>query len=98
MFVITFEVTPSSMHPQRDEIGGAFVNCWMKRDSLDEAIADAKALVIAADFIADEPHEISEVMRENYDESSAELAYFEQAMIDDEVLVFHTFPVVDVSE
>ena len=98
MFVITFEVTPKSTHPQRDEIGGAFVNCWMNRSSIDDAIADATNLIVDAGWVVDEPDQISEVTRADYGDDSDELKYYEQALTDNEVLVFHIFSVVDESE
>lgn len=93
MYFIQFEVTPRHDHPKTNEIAGAVVNCWIERPTLEEAIEVAQEGIRAISWIVDEPDEAYIITRDDYDDDSPGLPYFEQALIDKEVFVFHCCPV-----
>ena len=92
MFFFQFEVRPKQTHPRRDEYSGAMVNCWVLRETQSQAEA------VARDWIGDEDWRITRVeaarlmTREDQAEYPDGIQYFEQAEIDSEVFVFHTWP------
>jgi hypothetical protein len=93
MFFFQFEVRPKKTHPWRAQYAGAMVNCWVLRDTQNQAEA------VARGWIADESWRITRVeaatpmSREQQAEHPEGMQYFEQAEIDREVCVFHTWPV-----
>lgn len=97
MFFLQFDVTPSSTHPKKDELGGGIVNCWIERSSIDEAIEVARRMIRESHFIVDEPSQANEVVREDLTNPDA-IRYYEQALIDQEVIVIYTYPVHESEE
>ena len=45
MFFLQFEAKPREDNPERETVGGAFVNCWIERADLDEAAAVASKMI-----------------------------------------------------
>ena len=77
------------------EFGGAYVNCWIESPSLGEAVSRALAEVEGAGWRLDEVRRAHLTTRESYTGDDDGLEYYEQAFIDKEVLLFHTYPVKD---
>ena len=77
-----------------DEVyGGASVGCWIKNQTEKNAYLIAKVWIEENGWriiCLDEQYPISE---EDYSDKPEGREYFEQALIDGEVFVFHTFPV-----
>jgi len=91
MFFFQFEVRPKKSHPKRDEYGGAVVTCWIRRDTKRQAEAVARRWLAHEDWRITAVDEAAEIKRE--EQRPEGLRYFEQAEIDGEVFVFHTWPV-----
>jgi len=66
------------------------VNCWIDRPTLAEAIDVARAGIRAEGWIVDEHDEAYEVDEQTYPPNKSGREYFQQALIDKEVL-FSTF-------
>ena len=98
MHYLQFEATPQPEHPESSELGGAFVNCWVAAPSASEAEALARKNIREQLWTIDLMAECYEDNRALYDDDSDDLQYFEQAMIDGEVYVFHTYPIHDADE
>jgi hypothetical protein len=95
IYFFQFEVTPTVKHSENEKIAGAIVDCWIKSDSLDRAELVARERIRSAEWIVDDANQAFADARERYEENSRNLIYFEQALIDGEVLVFHTYPIDD---
>jgi len=93
MFFFQFEVCPKQTHPLRDQYAGATVNCWIMRDTQIQAEAVALGWIGDEDWRVTGVEEAVLVTREMQAEHPEGMEYFEQAEIDGEVLVFHTWPV-----
>jgi hypothetical protein len=98
MFFFQFEATPRTDHPEGDEVAGAYVNCWIDRPTIEEAEHVARTMISEDCWIVGEPDEAHAVDRDYYANNPDGLQYFEQALIDKEVLVFHTFPIDELPE
>ncbi|MGI8980716.1 MAG: hypothetical protein ACR2FY_15930 [Pirellulaceae bacterium] len=98
MYFVQFLATPRKNARTAPESAGAFVNCWIERPSLAEAINTARESVEAEGWIVDEPEMAHQVDAGHYSESDEGEQYFKQALIDKEVFVFHTFPDVDAND
>ena len=86
MFFLQFEVRPS----RQADYGGAFVNCWVKREELSDAEAVARDMICKSGWEIVNCVESGVMARENQLPNG--IQYFEQAEIDGEVLLFHAYP------
>lgn len=99
LFLVIIEATPEPDSDEYGEAGGAFVNCWVNADDLRTAERRAVALIQEAGW---QPHRFDNwelVTRATYvdcepahDEPDLH-EVVEQAFIDGEVCVFHTWPI-----
>jgi hypothetical protein len=95
IYFVGFRARPGSQLAESKDVGGAYVNCWIKAHSL------AEAQDLAAEGVASEGWVIEAVEEEirlvtQPDEETRER--FDQAEIDGSCYVFHTWPVGDHSE
>ena len=95
MFLVQFEATPRRDAAAPPDAAGAFVSCWIERGSLDEAIRVARAGIQAEGWIVGEPDEAYPVDAATYPPGKDGREYFEQALIDKEVFVYHCYPPED---
>jgi hypothetical protein len=70
----------------------AYVSCWIKDSCRDSALTKAAALIHARGWKIAEIVEEYPISREDYALKPEDLEYYEQALIDDEVLVFFVPP------
>ncbi len=94
IYWVMIEVTPSEDNEEKDLSSGAFLNCWVKADSKDEAIEATKDYADAQcwDFVSLE--DCDEVTRENYldDEDAQEsLEAYDEASIEGISGIFYTW-------
>ena len=91
MYLFQFQAKPKPDSPEALRSGGSVVNCWMDMDSLETAKATAMDLIHEAGWTVVSLEEAQVVDRSDLDETK--VAYFDQALIDKTVLVFHSWPV-----
>lgn len=87
-FLITYEVRPDDSNPERDRLGGAFVNCWVVTDSLDSALLISADHLSASGWVIIERTADDVATTEDFEDDP----YFRQVQIDGLVCVVHTFP------
>ncbi len=76
----------------KEECGGAAVACWIKNQTRKNAYLIAKGWIEEHGWVVLSLDEQQPVSEENYRASNKGKQYFEQALIDEEVFVYHTFP------
>jgi hypothetical protein len=92
IFFMSFQVSPRPDTPSFATAGGAYINCWIAAAAFEDAQLRARSLITEAGWLIGKL-EISRVAaREDYRDAPDGLAYFEQALVDREVLVIHTWP------
>jgi hypothetical protein len=74
------------------EYGGATVGCWIRNQTKRNAFLIAKGWIEEHGWVALALDEQRSVSAETYRNEPESRQYFEQALIDDEVFVFYTFP------
>jgi len=92
MYFVTILARPSQDNARVGVFGGAYVNCWIEESSERAAIARAEKEVRAASWAPESIRSACVVTSDTYREDGEGREYFEQALIDGVVLVFHTFP------
>ena len=95
LWVFTLEARPHADSPDFVEAGGAFVVCYQKPGFADDPMRRAcdfireQGWVVVA--VEDEPIQVDR-------DQAPDIDRFDQALVDDEVYVFHQWPVDDASE
>ena len=87
---------PDAEHDER--FGGAHVCCWIKDQSPRNAAHIAKGWIEEAGWIVEEIEEQYPITAADYEDKPESAQYFEQALIDSEVFVYHVFPEGQQSE
>ena len=93
MHYLIYDAQPKANSDKAKEFGGAYVSCWIMSDNLEEANLIAKGMISEQGWVnitLDEGYEIDE---SHYKNKKDGLEYYRQALIDKEVLVFHTYPI-----
>lgn len=70
--------------------GGAYINCYIEADNIYEGLKKAEQEIKDSDWIDLEFQDAMVADPVNLD--SDKIQYYEQALIDKEVLVFHCYP------
>jgi hypothetical protein len=91
-FLIIYEVRPDGSNPMRDEVGGAFANCWVVTDSLESALRTTADDLSASGWVVIERTSEETAVHDDYGHDP----HFRQVQIDGFVTVFHTFPKHDL--
>lgn len=95
LWVFTLEARPLPASPDFDLAGGAFVVCYLKPSLADDPVQHAAAYVRAQDWqviaVEDEPEQLDR-------DGAPDPEYFDRALVDDEVYVFHQWPIEDSAE
>jgi len=75
------------------EYGGAHVGCWIKNQTKRNAFSIAKGWIEDSGWVPLSLEDQHPVSVETYADNHESRHYFEQALIDEEVFVFHMFPI-----
>ena|ERR1700685_404791 len=73
--------------------GGAIVGCWIKNQSKKNAYLVANGWIEDHGWVSLSLEDQYPVSEDDYKMKSEGKQYFEQALIDEEVFVFNTFPI-----
>jgi hypothetical protein len=92
MHFFTFLSQPTPNAEEFAEFEGAYVNCWILNDDRDEAQARAIELIRDYGWTVDALEDSGTVSSEDYQEGDEDREFYEQALVEGEVLVFNTWP------
>jgi len=91
--LLKYHGKPESNNKELNEIGGAFINCWVESKNIDQADRIARKEIDKLNWDILNHEESYEITRKDYMENKVGLQYYEQALIDKFVCVFHTYPI-----
>jgi hypothetical protein len=92
MYLITYRGKPTSKSPEAKQFGGGYINCWIKQRKFEKADAMARSGIADNNWKIETLEEAYQVTRKNYSNDDDGLEYFEQALIDEIVFVYYTYP------
>ena len=98
MILLNYHARPVKVPKKPDDIAGAWINCWINSDDVDDATKRALRMMRENGWKEVEIEELFKVERGDYAENENQLRYFDQALLDDEVLVVYTYPLVERDE
>ena len=95
LWVFTLEARPCADGPDFAETGGAFVVCYQMPGFAEDPVQRASQFIrVEGWLVVAVEHEPVQIDRDQ----ASDTAHFDQTLIDDEVYVFHRWPVDDASE
>jgi hypothetical protein len=92
LYFLTYLARPKVGSESFESYDGAYINCWINAESEAQAAGHASASIARAGWVVESLEQSSIVTREDYADDNEGLQYFEQALIDKELYVFHTWP------
>ena len=92
MYFFTFLSQPTPHAQEFADFEGAYVNCWIRNDDRDEAQARAAELIRDYGWTVEALEGSETVSSGNYPEDDEDREFYEQALVEGEVLVFNTWP------
>jgi len=92
IFYLQIESVPSSKSEDYKEAGGAFISCWVKADTIENARKKAVSSIEDNSWVVVDVQESYIVSAETYENGNEALEYFNQAVTDGEVYSYHLWP------
>jgi hypothetical protein len=92
LYVVTIDALPFPGSEEANSFGGAYINVYTTDQSEAAALTTASREVAEAGWQSHAIESVSFVTRQDFEDDSDGLAYFEQAQLDGIVVVVHTFP------
>jgi hypothetical protein len=93
MLFLAYEAKPRESNEKTSGHGGAFVNCWITGTDKEKADFQARKEIYRAGWIAEGLTEIKIVDETTFDGNEKSLEYYNQAKLDGECYVYHTWPI-----
>jgi hypothetical protein len=92
MFFFTFRAVPTPDAKEFFDSAGAYVACWIQNSSRDLAEERAAELIREYGWSVESLEEGAVVASEDYALDDEDREFYEQALVEGEVLVFNTWP------
>ena len=92
MFFLTFLAVPTSDAKEFHESGGAYVSCWIQSGDRSAAEQRARDLIQDYGWSVEGLEEGAIVTSADYDRDDEDREFYEQALVEGEVLVLNTWP------
>lgn len=92
MFFFTFHAVPTPDAKEFLDAGGAYVSCWIQSGDQHAAEERARELIEDYGWSVEALEEGAIVTGADYDAGDEDREFYEQALVEGEVLVFNTWP------
>lgn len=92
MHFFTFLAVPTPDAKEFHEAGGAYVNCWIQEEDRERAQESATDLIQEYGWTVESLEEAGTVTGDDYSLEDEDRQFYEQALMEGEVLVFNTWP------
>lgn len=92
MFFFTYLAVPTPDAKEFHDAGGAYVNCWIQGSDRDGAEQRSRDLIQEYGWTVEALEEGAVVTGEAYGHDDEDREFYEQALVEGEVLVFNTWP------
>lgn len=92
MYFFTFLSQPTPNAQEFADFEGAYVNCWIRNASRQDAEERATELIRDYGWSVDALEDAGTVTSDDYQNGDEDREFYEQALVEGEVLVFNTWP------
>ncbi len=90
--IITFVGRPDINSVEATEVGGAMIDCYVAGMSADEAVEHARREIHETRWHIESLDDVGVLVESDFDDDPTGKEYFDQALIDGFVMMFHTWP------
>jgi len=91
VFILMIKVEPEDGNPEVGEIAGAYVNCFVERETFELAEETALKFLREEKWTPIKLDESWEVTEEDYENDPKGLEVYKQVLLDKEIYTFHTY-------
>ncbi len=91
IYYVMIEGVPKETNPESEETQGAYIDVWVKTESLEDAIQKAKDYVDHEEWEVDHIEESAEVLREDYIDDPDLLECYDEACEKGISAIFYTW-------
>ena len=95
IYCIIIEAIPNRSNPERNEFGGAYINCWVKASTQKEALKKAKEYIKAENWMFIKVEDIWEAQRQSYMDLPESLECYDEACKNGLSAIFNTWSIED---
>lgn len=95
IYHLSVHVHPTKENPRVNEIQGAYVSCWIKAPTADQAQAIAFAEITSGPWVIDTIEERPSSATPVVERTEDTALYLHQAQLDGECYVYHTYTAGD---
>lgn len=92
MYLLTIVASTTEQHEEHGKIGDAYVHCWIRRDTEEEAIKIANHMIAEDGWKVLRTEDVSTVNESDYEDDDEHRPFYEQALSDNAVFVFNVCP------
>ena len=92
MYFLTFHAVPTPDAKEFHDSGGAYVSCWIQSQDRQDAEQRAAELIQDYGWSVEALEEGAIVSSGDYGEDDEDRQFYEQALVEGEILVFNTWP------
>lgn len=92
MYLLSYLASPTPDAKEFHDAGGAYVSCWIQSQDREEAEKRATQLIEEYGWSVESLQEGSVVTGADYAGDDEDREFYEQALVESEVLVFNTWP------
>ena len=92
IFYLMIEAVPNCNNPERKELGGAYVNCWVKAETKEEACSAAKEYIASEKWLSLQVEEAAPVRRQAYMDEPDSLKCYDEACKKGISAIFYVWP------
>jgi len=93
IYYIMIEAVPRSDNPESRELGGAYINCWVKAATQKEALIKAREYVDWENWIFIKTEDVFIAQRHFYFDEPASLECYDEACESGISAAFYTWPI-----
>jgi hypothetical protein len=92
VYYFTFLASPTPDAGELADAGGAYVNCWILNEDRQPAEQRATSLIEECGWSVEALEEQGTVTSDDYAEDDEDRQFYEQSLVEGEVLVFNVWP------
>ena len=93
IYYLMIEATPNSSNPERKELGGAYINCWVKATTQKDALKKVKEYICEENWSFIKLEDIWVAQRQNYTDLPDSLECYDEACENGLSAIFNTWPI-----
>ena len=93
VFYLMIEAVPSTDNPESREFGGAYLNCWVRASTQEDALSKAREYILQEHWLPIKTEDIWEAQRQFYEDLPESLECYDEACKNGLSVIYNTWPI-----